>query len=108
MYYQGWFTFPLGHYKDIFEHDTGLPYSKHWVLPRALVQPGGHVHSKEVAMSSETEVPAIFDRAESVFFAGEQLRKRRTTIAENVRTWGDHYDGRKIRFASFVPPGATT
>lgn len=30
MYYQGWFTFPLGLYKEIFEHNTGLPYWKHW------------------------------------------------------------------------------
>jgi hypothetical protein len=30
LYYQGWFTFPLGHYRDLFEHNTGLPYWRHW------------------------------------------------------------------------------
>jgi hypothetical protein len=40
-----------------------------------------------------------------VIVAGEQTRKRRTTDAENVLTWNDFYDGHKVRFASFVPPG---
>jgi hypothetical protein len=30
LYYQNWFTFPLGHYKNVFEHNTGVSYLKHW------------------------------------------------------------------------------
>ncbi len=30
LYYQGWFTFPTGHYKRLFEHNTGLSYWKHF------------------------------------------------------------------------------
>src|SRR5260370_37041957 len=54
---------------------------------------------------SEREVKATCDLSEKVIAAGEQARKRRTTVAENVLTWGDLYDGRQIRFASFIPPG---
>jgi hypothetical protein len=50
-------------------------------------------------------VPTTFDRSEKVLAAGEQLRKRRTTLAENIVSWGDFYDGRKVHFASFIPPG---
>ncbi len=107
MYYQGWFTFPLGHYKDVFEQNTGLPYWQHWYYLEHWFDPAGTLVPMEKLREvvSESEVPTSFDRDEAVFFAGEQLRKRRTTIAENVRTWGDYYDGRPVRFGSFVPPG---
>jgi hypothetical protein len=107
LYYQGWFTFPLGHYADVFEHNTGLPYWRHWYYLEHWFDPAG----TPVALDQlrqvvrEREVKATFDRSEEVLAAGEQVRKRRTTIAENVRTWGDFYDGRKVRFASFIPPG---
>ena len=107
MYYQGWFTFPLGHYKSVFEHNTGLPYWKHWYYLEHWFDPAGTPvpMGKLREVMAEREVPAAFDRAAPVFFAGEQLRKRRTTVAQNVRAWGDYYDGRAVRFASFVPPG---
>jgi hypothetical protein len=54
---------------------------------------------------SEREVPATFDMSQRVIASGEQARKRRTTVAKNVVTWGDFFDGRTIRFASFIPPG---
>ncbi len=107
LYYQGWFTFPLGHYKELFEHNTGLPYGKHWYYLEHWFDPAGTPVTldrlREVVR--EREVNATFDRSAKVIAAGEQARKRRTTIAENVVTWGDFYDGRKIRFASFIPPG---
>jgi hypothetical protein len=53
----------------------------------------------------EREVAAMFDRSEPVIVAGEQVRKRRTVMTENVRAWGDYCDGRKVRFAAFIPPG---
>src|SRR5262249_61716525 len=36
---------------------------------------------------------------------GEQLRKRRTVLADNLHTWDDFYEGHQVRFATFVPPG---
>lgn len=53
----------------------------------------------------EREVKASFDTTERVIASGEQARKRRTTIGENLVTWGDFYGGQPVRFASFIPPG---
>jgi hypothetical protein len=53
----------------------------------------------------EREAPTTFNPSEEVIATGEQIRKRRTTIAENIVTWGDFYSGRQICFASFIPPG---
>jgi uncharacterized membrane protein YdjX (TVP38/TMEM64 family) len=107
LYYQGWFTFPLGHYKDLFEHNTGLPYWEHWYYLEHWFDPAGTPvpMSKLREVVSEREVKATFDKEERVKAAGEQARKRRTTVGPNIITWGDFYDGRKIRFASFIPPG---
>ena len=49
MYYQGWFTFPLGHYKRIWEANTGLSYCsdlnwyrmEHWLDPTCTVNEPG-------------------------------------------------------------------
>ena len=107
MYYQGWFRFPLGHYKTVFEHNTGLEYWKHWYYLEHWFDPAGTRTPLEKLreVTSEREVAATFDPAEPVISGGEQVRKRRTTVAENVRTWGDFSDGHAVRFASFVPPG---
>src|SRR5205807_3960387 len=51
------------------------------------------------------EVPATFDGNEPIIVAGEQTRKRRTTMATNILSWKDFYDRRQIRFAAFIPPG---
>jgi hypothetical protein len=56
-------------------------------------------------VTAEREVPAVFDGQEPILAAGEQLRKRREVIADNLLTWQDFYDGRRVRFAQFVPPG---
>jgi hypothetical protein len=107
LYYQGWFTFPLGHYKRLFEHNTGLAYARHWYYLEHWFDPVGTKvpMAKLRQVTHERAVPTTFDRAEKVFTAGEQTRKRRTTLAENVVTWGDFYEGRSIRFAAFIPPG---
>ena len=56
-------------------------------------------------VASEKVVPVRFDPDEPVIVAGEQVRKRRTTAAENILAWKDFYDGRQVHFAAFVPPG---
>lgn len=107
LYYQGWFTFPLGHYKNIFEHNTGLSYWEHWYYLEHWFDPAGtHVSLEKLRrVRAERDAATVFDRSEKVIAAGEQVRKRRTTLAENVVSWGDVYDGRKVHFASFIPPG---
>ncbi len=56
-------------------------------------------------MTSERKLHVVFDASEPILAAGEQVRKRRTTDGENLRTWGDFFDGRTVRFATFAPPG---
>jgi hypothetical protein len=107
LYYQGWFTFPLGHYRALFETNTGLPYAEHahylehWFDPTGTVMP----LAKLRRVLEEREVATRWDPSEPIIAAGEQVRKQRTTLATNVRKWGDLFDGREVRFATFVPPG---
>jgi hypothetical protein len=106
-YYHGWFTFPLGQYKRLFEHNTGLAYWKHWYKLEHWSDPVGTPVQldglREVIR--ERDVAARFATDEPVIFAGEQVRKRRTVDAENILAWRDFFDGRKVQFATFTPPG---
>jgi uncharacterized membrane protein YdjX (TVP38/TMEM64 family) len=107
LYYQGWFTFPLGHYKRIFEQQTGLPYWKHWYYLEHWFDPAGTPVPLDGLRKvvREREARVRFDLGEEVIAAGEQGRKRREMITVNVVKWQDFYDGRKVCFASFIPPG---
>lgn len=107
LYYQGWFTFPLGHYKELFEHNTGLNYRDHWYYLEHWFDPAGTPVPMDQLrrVVSAREVPTTFDADERPLAEGEQARKRRTTLAENVVRWGDFFDGRRVEFASFIPPG---
>lgn len=109
LYYQGWFTFPLGHYRRIFERNTGLDYSDHWYYLEHWFDPAGTVIDLAGLRSVEFEQAAEFsiNPQESIVAAGEQLRKRRTVMARNLRQWQDFTGERRedITFASFIPPG---
>jgi uncharacterized membrane protein YdjX (TVP38/TMEM64 family) len=107
LYYQGWFTFPLGHYRDLFEKNTGLPYWRHWYYLEHWVDPAGTPIelSKLRRVVDERASAVTCNWQERTIASGEQFRKRRTTMASNIVTWGDFYDGRKVRFATFIPPG---
>jgi hypothetical protein len=41
LYYHGWFTFPLGHYRGIFEANTGVSYLRHWCYLEHWASPEG-------------------------------------------------------------------
>lgn len=108
LYYQGWFTFPLGHYKNVFELNTGKSYwehsrrLEHWSDPAGTPVP----LEKLRKVDQEKQIKAEFLADEPIFAFGEQQRKLRTFIANNLLTWKDFYDeGRSVQFASFVPPG---
>src|SRR3989338_4644731 len=108
LYYQGWFTFPLGYYKRIFEKNTGLSYWDYWFGLEHWSDPAGTPIDLEKLrkVKEEKEVKADFPADEPIFAYGEQQRKQRTLIAKNLLTWKDFYDeGKTVQFASFVKPG---
>ncbi len=107
LYYQGWFNFPLGHYKRLFEHNTGLSYWKHFhALEHRSSAEGQAVKLDDLrTVSREAESRCVHDPRERMFAAGEQARRRRLTMGENLLFWSDYTDGRDVRFASFVAPG---
>ena len=108
MFYQGWFTFPMGHYARLVEQNTGLTYRDHWYKLEHWDDPAGTVINLDGlrTVQSETSLEAAFDPAEPLVVGGEQVRKRRTLLADNVTTWSDlPKQSDNIRFATFIPPG---
>ncbi len=110
MYYQGWFTFPMGEYKRLWEQNTGLSYwedanfyrMEHWLDPAGNEIPLAKLRNVE----TEQPLDIRFDPDEPICFHGEQIRKRRTTQAPGVRSWSDFVERRdSITFATFTPPG---
>ena len=109
MYYQGWFTFPLGHYKRIWEANTGLSYCsdlnwyrmEHWLDPTCTP-----ITLKRLRTPcSETIIDAQFQPCEPIVYDGEQLRKSRTSNMCGQRTWCDVLSAGSGSYATFLPPG---
>lgn len=107
LYYQGWFTFPLGHYKKLFEGKTHLNYWSYWRRIEHWTSPEGTLAELPVLREVKTQrqIPAKFLVDENILAAGEQLDKMRTVIARNLVTWRDFFSSEPIRFAAFVSPG---
>ena len=108
LYYQGWFTFPMGHYKTLFEANTNLSYWDYWRRLAHWADPAGTpvAVDKLRTVKQERPVQAEFLADEPIFASGEQQRKIRTLIAKNLVVWKDFYnEAHSVRFASFVPPG---
>ncbi len=108
LYYQNWFTFPPGHYKNIFENINNISYWEHWWRLEHWQNPAGTVVNTNLLREvvNEKEIVAKFPVDEKIILAGEQARKIRTTLASNLTTWKDFYSGEnKIEFATFRPPG---
>ncbi|SCA63517.1 Uncharacterized protein SCG7086_AU_00080 [Chlamydiales bacterium SCGC AG-110-P3] len=108
LYYQGWFQFPMGHYKQLFEELNDVSYWKHWHRLEHWFNPqGAHMDlAKLRTVVDERVVAGGTDAEEHLIVAGEQIRKRRTLDAKEVRCWSDFCSKRKgVRFATFRPPG---
>ncbi len=107
LYYQGWFNFPLGHYKQIFERENQISYWKHWWSLEHWVDPVGTRTelSQLRRVLSEEKIKANFVSSEQILALGEQQRKARTAESRNLITWTDVFSEKKIQFAAFIPPG---
>ncbi|GAA3921492.1 hypothetical protein [Litoribacillus peritrichatus] len=109
LYYQGWFDFPLGHYKDVFEKINQVSYWDHWARLEHWMDPAGTQVDLEQLRTIRSERIVEVDPLlnERVIVAGEQKRKIRTFNAStNIVTWKDFMtQPDKVQFASFVPPG---
>lgn len=108
LYYQGWFTLPMGHYKNVFENINNLSYWKHWWKLEHWQDPSGAVVKTNSLRKviDEKEISANFPLNEKIIVAGEQSRKVRTTMAKNLTIWSDFYnDKNEIQFATFRAPG---
>jgi hypothetical protein len=108
LYYQSWFTFPMGHYKNIFEKINNISYLQHWWRLEHWQDPSGTIVKTDLLRSviDEKKVAAQFPLDEKIIVSGEQSRKVRTTIAKNLTTWKDFYDNKnEIKFATFSSPG---
>ncbi|QDP73312.1 hypothetical protein FOG18_12430 [Legionella israelensis] len=107
LFYQGWFTFPLGHYKEVFEKNTGLAYRNHWYYLEHWFDPEGTVVDvkklREVIRSYPVKFQSNF--VEPVVFDGEQVNKKKNIIAERkIHQFKDYYRD-DVKFSTFLPPG---
>jgi hypothetical protein len=108
LYYQGWFTFPLGHYESIFEHNTGISYLRHWYKLEHWSNPAGielNLDRLRTVLDQRTARAEFLSR-EPIFAYGEQRRKLHALDLHDLLTWGDFASAAsEIRFPTFAPPG---
>lgn len=106
VYEHLWFTFPLGLYKQVFEHVNGLSYWSHWWSLEHWIDPTGTPIRLERLRTVEQERPTqatgLWD--EPTASQGEQTRKRKNILTRLAATYRDWYQG-PVQFASFIPPG---
>ncbi len=108
LYYQSWFTFPMGLYKNVFENINKMSYWKHWWRLEHWQDPSGTVVKTDLLRKviDQKEIATKFQPNERIIVSGEQARKVRTTLATNLTTWKDFYSNEnEIKFATFRPPG---
>ena len=108
VYYQGWFTFPMGHYKNIFEKINNISYWENWWRLEHWQDPERTKTKLNLLRKvvNNRQIPTKFPLDERIIVSGEQTRKVRTLLGDNLVTWGDiykRYD--EIEFATFRTPG---
>ncbi|MDX2345361.1 MAG: hypothetical protein QNK11_00605 [Legionella sp.] len=107
LIYQGWFTFPLGYYKQIFEQNTGFSYWRHafylehWVTPESLQIEVGKlrevIQTYHLVLTEDTDEPAATD--------GEQVNKRKNIISKHPLNIFKDYRDLDVAFSTFSAPG---
>lgn len=95
LYYHGWFDFPLGYYKKLFETFNETSYWGHWFRLEHWFDPEGTPVDLERLRTITGEKNAKIERIDDLeeITAGEQKRKK-------------HLKDQKTNLlASFIPPG---
>lgn len=107
LVYQGWFTFPLGYYKAVFERNTGLTYRsnwyylEHWFDPEST--PVNFDALREVVQSRP--VSLHYDFNEPVIAEGEQINKKKNILSNHGLARFQDYYRENVAFSTFLPPG---
>lgn len=107
LIYQGWFTFPLGYYKEVFEQNTGLAYRNSWYYLEHWFYPKGTKVQfdalREITLSYP--VPLHYDLNELAIASGEQINKKKNIISDHaIHRFQDYYKD-SVAFSTFLPPG---
>ncbi len=110
LYYHGWFTFPLGQYKELWEANTDRSYwrddcfwyrMEHWLDPSGTRMNLARLRS----VCSAVPVDVHYDPCEPIVCAGDQVKKLKTTRIPHPRTWGALTRYQTATFATFRKPG---
>ena len=107
LVYQGWFTFPLGHYKAIFEKNTGLIYRNNWHYLEHWSNP----ESTQIDLDQLRQIiqtyPVILQQnaQEAIALDGEQMTKKKNIIASHKIKKFKDYLKHDVAFSAFIPPG---
>jgi len=107
LLYQGWFTFPLGYYKEIFEHNTGLHYLNNWFYLEHWFDPENTVVNLDKLRKITRFYPVALhhDFNESAIADGEQINKYKNIISKSdIKLLRDYYDP-AVSFTTFLSPG---
>ncbi|MCR9191693.1 MAG: hypothetical protein NXI01_03445 [Gammaproteobacteria bacterium] len=107
LFYQGWFTFPLGYYKEIFEHNTGLHYLNNWFYLEHWFDPENTVVNLDELRKITRFYPVIlhYNFNEPAIADGEQVNKHKNIISKSdIKLFRDYYNP-AVSFATFLPPG---
>jgi hypothetical protein len=77
LYYQDWFTFPLGHYKNIFENINKIYYWQYWWRLEHWQESSGFIMRINLLRNviNQKEANVNFPLDERLISLGEQNRK---------------------------------
>ncbi len=108
LYYHGWFDFPLGHYRSVFDHTNKASYWSHWYRLEHWIDPAGRkVDLDKLRRIKRRATPNWRDLGDEPILAkGEQRRKTRTIDAPGARAYRDLFAlGNDLKLATFLKPG---
>lgn len=111
LYYRGWFSLPLGRYKDLFEKMNGTSYWRH----RARLEKGESPEDIRIdvthlrTMISEVEPRCECPLDEAILVGGEQANKLKLVNSTNIFSWKNLRDhSETLKFARYISPGRYT
>ncbi|PMB53291.1 hypothetical protein CEN39_05200 [Fischerella thermalis CCMEE 5201] len=87
LYYQSWFTFPMGHYKNVFEKNNNISYWKHWWRLEHWQDPSGTV----VNMPMGIGVPPFYQSYEELQKNHPDQSPYFSVLLDSNNKWIDHH-----------------